>query len=63
LLKVRDYGLLQATPSFKPLPVYPLGLARLVLRRLSIWLLLVAVVAQAGKVVVAVLVVIGLELA
>jgi hypothetical protein len=40
-----------ATPSSKPLPVYPLGLAPLVLQRLSIWLSLVVVGAVISEVV------------
>jgi hypothetical protein len=55
LLKGKVYGLLLlATPSFKPLPLHPLGLALLVLQRLSIWLWLVVVleVLRSGVVVV-----------
>jgi hypothetical protein len=48
-----------ATPSSKPLPLRLLGLALLVLQRLSIWLSLVVVV-ELVKVAVEVLVVLGL---
>jgi hypothetical protein len=51
LLKGKVYGLPQlqlATPSSKPLPLRLLGLALLVLQRLSIWLL--RVVARVGQI-------------
>jgi hypothetical protein len=64
LLKGKVYGLPQlqlATPSSKPLPLRLLGLALLVLQRLSIWLLRVG--HQVEQLLVEVVAQVALELA
>jgi hypothetical protein len=62
LLKGKVYGLYLVTPSSKPLPLRLLGLALLVLQRLSIWLLRVAAVVVVKLVLEVVVVLVGLGL-